>query len=96
MGLYDGDLKSPMLNSTTKQLCFSFYYYLFGQEDIISLTLYSYQTNQPNQRDSKVIWVNSFSDSDLWRRKFITIQPQKYPFNVRVFMKFTIDSTDHN
>ena len=85
-----------MFNSTKNQLCFSFYYYMFGHTDIIILTLFSYKPNGPNGPDIHVIWDNSFTNSDIWHRKFITIQPQKYDFNVRVFMQFTIHSTNHN
>ena len=78
-GRINGDLDSPKIKSIQTEFCFSFYYYMFGPVDSIQLLLIS---DEDGRNYNKTIWKKLFSQSDLWHRKFITIQPRKQPFKV--------------
>ena len=65
-----------MIKPSKTDLCFSFYYYIFGQIDKIELT-----TNSNDEAHVNYTWYKINSCEDFWGREFITIHPQKDPFS---------------
>ena len=87
MGSISGDLISPVIKPTNDVICFSFYYYMFGPVEKVTLALIIPGGDGPNT--GNYIWFKADSHNDMWHRKFITIFKQKSPFFVSNLIKMS-------
>lgn len=70
----NGYFESPLIRTSKTDLCFSFYYYMFGYAHKIQLHQVNYNPGDVLY-SNEIIWEKFGSHNDLWHRKFITIKP---------------------
>jgi len=70
----NADMISPQIDATNYEICFSFYYYIYG-ELVQNISLSRTYVNN-GQNVTKLIWTKRGSGGDRWNKAYVTLPLQ--------------------